>query len=351
MASVLLTIALLFSDYTSLRQDSLIEYRKGHYPQAEVLIRESIDAAKSNHDDYAEALSYTAFGDILQAELRFSEAEREYRNALLTLNEDPKRSHAAAIVWRNLATALTGEGNYREALSALNRASKLLEASKVDDPDLSAEILNAFGVIYFQQRAFNKAEGFFSRAAVLPVSSDHPDEIGLWQIQNNLGKVYQAKHQYSKAEDAFKQSLQLGEAPFGRRNWNVAVIYDNLGGLYVEMGRIGEAQDQFLLALGMLVRPATSFDDLALMHTLYQLARTCIAQNNETRALPLLERAATIARKRVAATEMPEVSEILDMYSNVLRDLSYPAEAEHVQSEARKVRAAMAFTVPARSLR
>jgi tetratricopeptide (TPR) repeat protein len=350
MSSILITIALLFSDYTSLRRDSHVEYQRGHYPQAEVLILKSIEAAKSNHDDYAEAIGYSAFGDIMQAELRFSEAEREYRKALLTLNEDPKRSHAAAIVWRNLATALTGEGNYREALSALSRASKLLDASKVDDPDLNAEILNTFGVIHFQQGAFNKAEGFFSRAAALPVSSDRPDEIGLWQMQNNLAKVYQARHQYGKAEDAFKRALQLCETQLSPGNPSVVVLYDNLGALYLELGRIEEAQDQFLRGLGILARPASSFDDLALMHTLYQLARTCIAQNNQTRALPILERAATIARKRVAATEMPEISEILETYSKVLRDLSKPAEAEHVQSEARKVRAAMTFTVPVRSL-
>jgi hypothetical protein len=48
---------------------------------------------------------------------------------------------------------------------------------------------------------------------------------------------------------------------------------------------------------------------------------------------------------------MPEIAEIFDMYSRVLKDLSNTSEAEHLQSEARRVRAAMAFTVPVGNLR
>jgi tetratricopeptide (TPR) repeat protein len=351
MSYVLITIALLFSDYASLRQESLIEFQKGHYPQAEVLVRTAIEATKSAHDPYAEALNYATLGDILETQLRFSEAEREYRKALLILNGDTTHTHAAAIVWRNFSGALTGDAQFREAISALKQASKLLAASKVDDPNLSAQIQNGLGVIQFQQGDFNKAEASFARAAGFPIKPGGPNDAGLWQIMNNLGKAYEAKHEYQKAEDAFNRSLQLARVQLGEANAEMAILHGNLGGLYGETGRFEEAEYQFLRSLGILQLRATPFDDLALMHTLYAFARSCVAQKNETRAEPMLARAAAIARKQVSLGEMPEVSEIFELYSKVLMDLSNASEAEQVRAEARRVRAAMAFTVPVRTLR
>jgi len=351
MSYVLITIALLFSDYASLRQEGLVEFQKGHYPQAEVLIRTAIEGAKSNHDEYVEALSYSALGDILQMQLRFIDAEREYRKALLILNSDTTRTHATAIVWRDLSAALMADGQLREAVSALKQASKLLAASKVDDPNLSAQIHNGLGVIQFQQGDFDKAESSFARAAAFPITSSGPNDTGRWQMINNLAKVYEVKHQYRKAEDALTRSLQLAVAQVGPSNPNVAVLHGNLGSVYRATGRTEDAQNQFLIGLGILERSSTPFEELILMNTLYGLAKTCIDQKDEVRAKPILARAAAIARKQVAAAEMPEVSEILETYSKVLMDLSNPSEAEHVQAEARRVRAAMAFTVPVRTLR
>ncbi len=64
----------------------------------------------------------------------------------------------------------------------------------------------------------------------------------------------------------------------------------------------------------------------------------------------MLARAAEIAHRLVRTAEMPEVVEVLDAYAKVLNDSSRAAEAQRVQTEAQRIRAAMAYTVPVDSL-
>ncbi|HLH32148.1 MAG TPA: hypothetical protein VKY31_13175, partial [Terriglobia bacterium] len=106
MAYVLITITLLFGDYSSSRKACVMEYQAGHYVQAEVLARTALESARTSNDQYGEALSHSALADVLQAETRLTDAETEYRAALLILNRQSNRNHAAAIVWRNLGSNL-----------------------------------------------------------------------------------------------------------------------------------------------------------------------------------------------------------------------------------------------------
>jgi tetratricopeptide (TPR) repeat protein len=206
MASILVIITLLFggtvppaADYVNLRQASLAEYQMGHFARAEELIHKALDLAETINDENDVALGYSALGDIRQMEKRFPDAERNYRKAISLLSHHRERSHAAAIVWRNLAGILTAEGRYGEALAALKEASTLVNKNKVEDPNLKAQILNSFGVIYYHQRKMAKAERSFLRATELQFTASNLLDVDLWQILNNLGRVYQITREYAKA--------------------------------------------------------------------------------------------------------------------------------------------------------
>src|SRR5215510_6965882 len=93
-------------DYIRLRTDALNEYRSGHYPQAEALLEKAIGAAHKANDQFEVALAYSALGDVYQEEVRFTEAEQLYRKGISILSRQPGRSHALAIMWRNVASAL-----------------------------------------------------------------------------------------------------------------------------------------------------------------------------------------------------------------------------------------------------
>jgi tetratricopeptide (TPR) repeat protein len=341
MLYILITFTLLFSDHAGLRQAGLTEFRAGHYAQAEVLMRTALESAHSNHDEYEEALSYSDLGDDLQAQSRLLEAERAYVKALSIFGQQPGYAHAAAIVLRSLASDLTAQLKYREARAALKEATKLISKCKVQDPGLSAAVMNSLGVIQFDEGEIDKAESSFSRAASLPFD-------GSWEVRSNMGHVYQIKRQYVKAEEAYSTSLRLaGDRP-GRLS--LAIIHDNLGSLYMDMGRGSEAEGQFRESLALLESLDMSSNPMPMAHTLYQLARTRLAQNDEAHAQAFLARAAAMARKNGNAADMPEIAEILDVYAKVLKDSSNASDADHVQTEARRIRAGMAFTVPLANL-
>ncbi len=157
MTYVLLVITFLFAginafadDHVQLRRAGLAEYEKGHYTQAEALIRKALNWAQGTKDEYAVALNYSALGDISQAQTRFPEAEQAYRKAISFCREN-RNIMALAIVWRNLASSLTSQNRCDDASSALAEGRKLLAKNKVDDAQLNAEILNILGIIQYCQ--------------------------------------------------------------------------------------------------------------------------------------------------------------------------------------------------------
>ena len=90
---------------TDLQQQVLAEYLLGHYPQVELLLNRALEAAEQTSNEYEIALIYFARGNTYQEEMRFQEAEQLYRKSISILLRQPERSHALAIVWRNLASA------------------------------------------------------------------------------------------------------------------------------------------------------------------------------------------------------------------------------------------------------
>jgi tetratricopeptide (TPR) repeat protein len=358
MVSILVTITLFFSgtnpsadEYVRLRQAGLAEYQMGQYAKSEESIRKALDLAQTINNEDDVALNYSVLGDIRQAERRLVDAEKDYRNAISLLSPHRESSYAAAIVWRHLASALTADARYDEALAALKEASRLVSKSSVEDPGLNAQILNNLGFVYYNQKKIAKSEGLFLRAAALQFTASNPLDVDLWQILNNLGRVYQSTQQYAKAEDAYKHALQLAEVRQGQTHPNLSLVLDNLGFLYVRSNRCQEAESQFQRSLAILNHSRVSFDSIFMMRTLYGLGETYRRENDAIRAEGMLAGASEIARRRVLAVEMPEALAVIDTYVQVLQDLSHFAEAQRFQMEAQRMRASMAYTVPLGNLK
>lgn len=352
MTYVLLVITFLFAginafadDHVQLRRAGLAEYEKGHYTQAEALIRKALNWAQGTKDEYAVALNYSALGDISQAQTRFPEAEQAYRKAISILSGKPQHYRALAIVWRNLASSLTSQNRCDDASSALAEGQKLLAKNKVDDAQLNAEILNILGIIQYCQGKTNKAERSFIRAAEVRFIPNTLTDVDLGEILNNLGYVYQAKREYTKAEDAYRQSLQVSENRFGSSHLRLAAPLANLASVYSEMGNYRVAEQNFQRSLAVLEQAEAPFNDPFVMHTLYGLGKMYIREHDEARSNEPLARAAQIARRLNVRGEMPEALDVLDTYSRVLSHLSNSQEAERVQREAKRIRATLAFTV------
>jgi tetratricopeptide (TPR) repeat protein len=353
MVSILFTVALLLGggisegDSSRLRQAGLAEFQSGHYLKAEEFIRKAVDAAETTNDAFEAALGYSALGEIQHAERQFAEAEQNYRKAISLLGPHAERIHDAAMVWSDLTATLISEARYDDALAAAKEASKLAAKVKVDDPRLDAQILNSFGVIYYRQKKMDKAATSLVQAAAVPFTPSHPLDVDPWQILNNLGRVYQSIRQYDKAEDAYRRSLHLAEVRIGGTHPALGVVFVNLGSMYAAAGRYPEAEEAFQKSLAILEHSKRSYDSILLMRTLSGLGRTYLQANDLIRARDTLSRATEIARRRVLAAEMPEVLEILDTYAKVLERVSSFAEAQVLETEARRIRASLTYTVSA----
>jgi tetratricopeptide (TPR) repeat protein len=335
---------------TDLRKEALIEYRLGHHSQAELLLNRALEAAQQTSNEYEVAIIYSALGDTYQEELRFQEAEQLYRKSISILLRQPERSHALAIMWRNLASALTGETDYQGALAALDRASKLVETKKLADAKLNAKILNGRGIIYFHQGQLGKAKTYLARAAQIIPASIEPGELSAEDILNNLAGVYQNSGESRKAEQTYKRALELTERRLGPSHPNVAPTLTSLGALSVELRRYKEAESYFQRSLQIMSQPETVTNEYRLMQALYGLGKTYMKENDPSRAEPMLRRAADIARRNQNQPFLiPEILHLLDDYEAVLRNLWNPEDADRLHAEAQRIRAATAFTVRVRS--
>lgn len=335
---------------TDLRREALNEYRLGHYSQAELLLNRVLEAAEQTSNEDEIALIYSALGNTYQEEMRFQEAEQLYRKSISILLREPDQSRVLAIAWRNLASALTAETDYRGALGALDRASKLVETKKLFDPQLNAEILNGRGIIYFHQGQLGKAKTYLARAAEIIPDSVEPGVVSAEDILNNLAGVYRKSRESRKAEQTYKRALELAETRLGPSHPNVALTLTNLGALCIELKRYKEAEGYFQRSLEILSRRDTGINEYRVMEALYGLGKTYMTENDPIRAEPMFARAADIARRN--QTEPFLISEILhvfDDYEAVLRNLRNPEGADLLHSEAQRIRAGAAFTVRVRS--
>jgi tetratricopeptide (TPR) repeat protein len=352
MQHILLTMMFVFGglaehneEYLNLRKASLAEYEMGRFPQAETLAQQALLSAEKANDQYGVAIAYSALGNIYQAQSRFVDAERIYQKAISKLNLLSEHTHALAILWRSVSTTLTAQIRYDEALRALNKASQFLSRSPTQDPQLRVLILNGSGVVQFYQGKMNKAQTSFLRAAQSEFRPTNAQDIDLPDVLNNLGRVYQSKHDYVKAEDAYKRSVQLMTARHGPAHPNLSAPLNNAGALYRDMGRYKESEAALQQSLTIHEQLAKPTDQTALMHTLYELAKTYICENEKVRAEVALARASELARTRHLSWEMPEAFDILETYSALLKDRSNP-DAQRLHAEAQRIRATLAFTVP-----
>src|SRR5262245_6799811 len=234
MPRVLMTLSFLFhlaafaqDDDFSLRRAGMTEYRRGHFTDAEALLRRSLVAAQTKNDRYSAALSYSALGDVYQIQSRLSEAEGAFRNAISALGDRPERSHALAITWRNLGSVLSAQGRYKEALLALKKGTRLISQQNISDPELRARLLNSQGTAYFYKGDVKRAVIALKEAVAISWSPTNTFVVDTADMWNNLGRAYEATRQYSKAEDALQRSLHLAEQRWGLSHPNVTVVLNN----------------------------------------------------------------------------------------------------------------------------
>jgi tetratricopeptide (TPR) repeat protein len=175
-------------------------------------------------------------------------------------------------------------------------------------------------------------------------------DLGGEDILNNLARVYQSRGEVQKAEQVYKRALELAEMRLGPSQPNLVAPLTNLGTLCIDLKRYKEAETYFQRSLRILEQSGTAADEYRVMEALHGLGKTYVKENDQIRAESALRQAANIGRRNQnQAILIPEILQVLDDYSTVLRDLWNPADADRLNAEAQRIRAAATFTVRAKS--
>ena len=187
------------------------------------------------------------------------------------------------------------------------------------------------------------------RCEIMLVATD-PRDLSGEDILNNLARVYQSAGEVQKAEQTYKRALEVAEMRLGPSQPNLAAPLTNLGTLCIDLKRYKEAESYFQRSLRILEQSGTASDDYRVMEALHGLGKTYVTENDHVHAESVLRRAADIARRNQNQTILiPEILRVLDDYSTVLRVLWNPVDADRLNAEAQRIRAASAFTVRVKS--
>jgi tetratricopeptide (TPR) repeat protein len=108
------------------------------------------------------------------------------------------------------------------------------------------------------------------------------------------------------------------------------------------MPRHSEAKDPYLQSLNILEQMNPIPDD-SIVGTLQALSKIYLREGDKSSAESALGRAVEISRRN--PVPHPDMPTLLDAYANVLKSLGKFQQAQSLNAEARRTRAAIALTV------
>ena len=191
--------------YTGLAAAYFQLWHLDHLPPEETLphARAAVGRALALDDLLAEA--HLALGNLLRAELRFDEAEKEFERAL-ALNP------GLAEVHKEYAHLLLEQGRFDEAVPAARRAVEI-------DPLSLPNRRRLVGILLFTRRY---DEGIIEGWRLVELEPDN--EVSYYY----LGALYAMQGRYPEAIDALERSIELGPT-FGFNVASLASVYARSG--------------------------------------------------------------------------------------------------------------------------
>jgi tetratricopeptide (TPR) repeat protein len=169
-------------------------------------LRAKLEQAKADADNTRTALVYLSLGDRLLNQKNTEEAIRSYKEAGRLLPHDVQ-------VQSMLGRIYSGAGDYEAAISTLEAAIKMLEATQPPDTLSLGNVEKELGLAYRRRGQANKQEAdpdydtaiqHLKKATILnPTDSDTPAI---------LGGLYRRKSKYTEAYSAYEQAWNLNRS-------------------------------------------------------------------------------------------------------------------------------------------
>ena len=235
-----------------LKSLALLELDKGRFDKSEAFFQElgeSLDQLpKDEQADY-----YNNYGNLLNGQGRYQEAEGVHRSALELRIELFGREHLdVAVSYNNLAIVVDRLGRVDEARDMQLKALKIKE--KVLGPSSAAVASTLVNLSTLERDIGERAQArsYLRRAIEIMNKELGPDAPRLANAYTNLASLDLEDELYDQAEAGFQRALDIRRASLGDQHRDVGAAYLNLGEVYRHVQRGGPAERSYLKSLEIL---------------------------------------------------------------------------------------------------
>ncbi|GIV26193.1 MAG: hypothetical protein KatS3mg027_0007 [Bacteroidia bacterium] len=225
--------------------------RGGLHEEAKVFLDEAIDIARSS--DERKQLLGTALAARASASLgcgEYDEAERYYRAALLQAHETVgPQCGAVAVFLTNIGTLQAERGDYRAALSSLQRAAEILRRVAGWESSLFTDVMFRIGDVYENMGHFRKAEKCYREGIEFLRTNTEAESPSVAHWLAVLGRDYLRRERFAEAEAVLREALRMCERFLGAAEPASVYVAESLAEALYAQGKdpidSGELAEEF----------------------------------------------------------------------------------------------------------
>jgi len=225
-----------------------IRLMQGRYPEAEQLLKRSVEALSSDASPWVQqdlANAIYRLGGVYAMENRYPEAEQQFLRAL-KIQEKVAGPNSLEVshTLQSLGQAYQAEGDTSKATEALKRVQEIAQCSSALGDDSRAGILVDLGEAAQNQGKYAEAESLYKRAIAAYEKTRGPEHPDLARALVFLGCLYRDEKQFdiTKADPLLERALAIREKALGPDHPSTASALSQLSLLDFYEQKFGEAE-------------------------------------------------------------------------------------------------------------
>jgi CHAT domain-containing protein/tetratricopeptide (TPR) repeat protein len=286
---------------------------RGAFEEARAQLRSALSEAEADRGPDAERSA-----DVLEqlgwVEYRlghYPDAERDLTRARLIYERvlGPYPTKVTQVL-NKLGAVYREQGDYDRSESVLAQALANLDRVGADDRPLRAEVYNNLAGVAYYRNDYRRAIELYRSAASLFEELYGESRIEVARVANNLGLVHYEVGEYELARSELERALRLKTRLQGARSAAVGGTLSNLGELEAARGDKDRALSYFVRAEKVLSQ-SLGRDHPQVATVLLNQGITLAEGGDAAGARPLLERALAI-RARAFGADSKHVAEMLN---------------------------------------
>ncbi|HEX3471532.1 MAG TPA: serine/threonine-protein kinase [Silvibacterium sp.] len=222
-------------------------------------------------------------------------------------------------------------GNSVTAREILDKASKEINTSLQNDPELQAKMMHTMGDTYWDLGLYSRAQPLFERALEIQrrvLGPRHPDTLASMQA---LAAVLEFEGHRAEAEKLDRETLDIQRQVLGPENRQTLVTMNNLAGTLRDENRYAEAERLLRETLDIEHR-LPGPENMDTFNSARSLAFTLKSEGRYSEAEKLF-RETLDKERRILGPENPNTLALMDTLAHTLTDEERYPEAEKLDRQ------------------